>query len=63
MKMEKGGGLTVEGNTGTSSRPPFSGHFLALETHHFKPFSSSGDPYFYFLKTFAFPSQIFANVG
>ena len=29
-------------------KTPFSGQFLASETHHFKPLSSSGDPHLFF---------------
>ena len=37
--------------------PPFSGHFLAPETHHFKLFSSSRDPTSIFQKKLHFQAQ------
>ena len=41
--------------------PPFSGHVLALETHHFKPLSSSRAPPPIFLKNVVFSSPVFAD--
>ena len=39
--------------------PLYQAMFLALEIQYFKPFSSSRDPTFYFLKNFAFSSPNF----
>ena len=41
--IRQGGALTLEDGTGMChpQDPPFSDHFLALETHFFHPFSSS----------------------
>ena len=38
-------------------KTPISGHFLALETHHFKPFSISRDPTSIFWKNLHFQAQ------
>ena len=62
----KGGGGTLIGSCYEDvppSRPPFSGHFLAPETHHFKPFSSSRDGTSIFWKNFAFLIPIFTDFG
>ena len=45
------------------SRPPFSGHFFALETHYFKPFSSFRDPTSNFWQNLVFLRPILPNFG
>ena len=46
LKGQWRGVLTLEDSMGTChpQNPPFQAIFFTLETHHFKPFSSSKDP-------------------